>query len=348
MSDRDDELPEELRPDDEEALFPDEGEMAALRALLGPSDDDLAAPDHEALLAMTLGEDVATHAADEVEEADGLRRALDGDPDVDGAAAGLAELAEVLRVTARATEEIPATADADHEALLAVALGTEPEISAADREAATELAEHLDREPFAASLRAARGEGDLDVADAPVLLALAFEVTGGEAPTFAETTREAATTLADDLDGAGEGDAELLPWTQAVRAAAGKLPDLDQMSQERRIRASLEAEPARGGGGDLLNLSRVPMWLGAVVAAAAALVLLINFGARQDEPTAAMPGPVVDQAAAELKAPRSTAELFDPAVPFEAKGGESDRVDRILTARASDLRNNRFAAWGVR
>ena len=61
-----------------------------------------------------------------------------------------------------------------------------------------------------------------------------------------------------------------------------------------------------------------------------------------------MPSPVVSQAAADFKAPRSTAELFDPAVPFEAKGGESDRVDKILTARASDLRNNRFAAWGVR
>ena len=78
-------------------------------------------------------------------------------------------------------------------------------------------------------------------------------------------------------------------------------------------------------------------------------MLFINFGRQNDSgPTAGMPSPIVERATAELKAPRSTAELFDPAEPFEAKGGESARVDKILSARAADLRNNRFAAWGVR
>jgi len=88
VSDRDDELPEELRPDDEEALFPDEGEMAALRALLGPSDDDLAAPDHEALLAMTLGEDVAVvHDDDAIAEALGFVHVVRGENERDAALA---------------------------------------------------------------------------------------------------------------------------------------------------------------------------------------------------------------------------------------------------------------------
>jgi hypothetical protein len=45
---------------------------------------------------------------------------------------------------------------------------------------------------------------------------------------------------------------------------------------------------------------------------------------------------------------RSAADLFDPTTPFPRAGGESARVDRIASARASDLRDNRFAAWGVR
>ena len=42
---------------------------------------------------------------------------------------------------------------------------------------------------------------------------------------------------------------------------------------------------------------------------------------------------------------RSTQPLFRE--PFRAQGGESARVDRIAMARASDLRDNRFARWGV-
>jgi hypothetical protein len=43
---------------------------------------------------------------------------------------------------------------------------------------------------------------------------------------------------------------------------------------------------------------------------------------------------------------RSTQSLFRE--PFAHTGGESDRIDRIASARAADLRANRFAAWGVR
>jgi hypothetical protein len=47
----------------------------------------------------------------------------------------------------------------------------------------------------------------------------------------------------------------------------------------------------------------------------------------------------------ELAHLRSTQPLFDH--PFRSGEG-SARVDRIAMARSSDLRDNRFARWGVR
>lgn len=47
-----------------------------------------------------------------------------------------------------------------------------------------------------------------------------------------------------------------------------------------------------------------------------------------------------------LLAARSSQDLFDE--PFPRTGGTSDRIDRIASARARDLRENRYAAWGVR
>jgi hypothetical protein len=46
-----------------------------------------------------------------------------------------------------------------------------------------------------------------------------------------------------------------------------------------------------------------------------------------------------------LREARSTQALFRE--PFAERGGESRRIDRIASARASDLRDNRFARWSV-
>ena len=43
---------------------------------------------------------------------------------------------------------------------------------------------------------------------------------------------------------------------------------------------------------------------------------------------------------------RSTQALFPER--FAATGGETARIDRIAMARATDLRDNEFAKWGVR
>jgi hypothetical protein len=54
----------------------------------------------------------------------------------------------------------------------------------------------------------------------------------------------------------------------------------------------------------------------------------------------------VPDGAPTIVAVRSTQTLFD--APFPRRGGESARIDRIARARGSDLRENRFARWGVR
>jgi hypothetical protein len=55
----------------------------------------------------------------------------------------------------------------------------------------------------------------------------------------------------------------------------------------------------------------------------------------------------VHAAVLQLIPARSTEALFDPAEKFPVRGGESARVDKIASARAADLRANRFASWGV-
>ena len=75
-----------------------------------------------------------------------------------------------------------------------------------------------------------------------------------------------------------------------------------------------------------------------VAALAASMALFLG------RPVATQPG----VATAELLRARSADGLFDAATPFPRHGEESARVDRIASARAADLRNNRFAAWGVK
>jgi hypothetical protein len=99
----------------------------------------------------------------------------------------------------------------------------------------------------------------------------------------------------------------------------------------------------------------------AVAAMAAGVLLLFGkLGQREAAPppaavamapaasAAAAPGQDRPSERVPLIAARSTQELFDASKPFPRSGGESARVDRIATARAADLRANRFAAWGVR
>ena len=82
---------------------------------------------------------------------------------------------------------------------------------------------------------------------------------------------------------------------------------------------------------------RASMAIAGGVAMAAAIALVLGRpsadGARRNEAEPLVPV-------------RSTQSLFRE--PFARTGGESARIDRIASARAADLRDNRFAAWGVK
>ncbi|HEY8086269.1 MAG TPA: hypothetical protein VIF09_00440, partial [Polyangiaceae bacterium] len=82
---------------------------------------------------------------------------------------------------------------------------------------------------------------------------------------------------------------------------------------------------------------RVSFGASAVLALAAAVLLFVR-GDRQPPET------VTDAVAVAVS--RSTQPLFPERFP--ATGGETSRIDRIAMARATDLRDNEFAKWGVR
>lgn len=96
---------------------------------------------------------------------------------------------------------------------------------------------------------------------------------------------------------------------------------------------------------------RVVFGVGTALALAAAAILVVGRVGMQSARTADMSARVPMQAPALVQA-RSTQDLFEE--PFakplsrEARGATTARIDRIAMARAGDLRENRFAMWGVR
>jgi len=115
---------------------------------------------------------------------------------------------------------------------------------------------------------------------------------------------------------------------EAVRAASRPAPIAE--TTHRRIMNKALSKPTKGR---VLYLALGGLASAAAIAAALALVVR---GTRPAPEIAAAPAAVC----------RSAAELFPDG--FATTGGTSDRVDRIAYARARDLRENRFAAWGVR
>lgn len=131
-------------------------------------------------------------------------------------------------------------------------------------------------------------------------------------------------------------------------------------------RAGSKGESARGGASNEapapISLRRFRMGprtiatITTVVAMAAGVLLMVGRLGRDSASAPASvaqaPAPAATAVAQVERVPRiaarSTQELFDAATPFPRSGGESARVDRIATARAADLRANRFAAWGIR
>jgi hypothetical protein len=114
---------------------------------------------------------------------------------------------------------------------------------------------------------------------------------------------------------------------RAVKSASAPAP-LDAAALDAAVAQGLARPRARKGG----VVIRVVFGAGAVAVAAAILAVVV----RAPEPPRTV----------ELVHTRSTQSLFTER--FEARGGETARIDRIAIARASDLRENQFAKWGVR
>lgn len=78
--------------------------------------------------------------------------------------------------------------------------------------------------------------------------------------------------------------------------------------------------------------------IGASLAAAAAVLLLVTRSGAPHQESASLPDlPALAQS-------RSTAALF----VAESASAPSSRIDRIASARSRELRDNRYALWGVR
>jgi hypothetical protein len=216
--------------------------------------------------------------------------------------------------------------------------GEEPPFTDEELAAAAARRDHLGEgvDPLAGALRAAYAPAPLGPVD---LDAIVTRALGDEsAATRAEIA--AAERLRAELDGEGGEsagpDAEIL---RAMRLAASPT-DLAPERHEAILEAALRAPLRRRISGSVRRLSPVTMAaLTGVAALAAGLALFVG------RPTAPADRPA---ATAALVRARSADGLFDAATPFPRSGQESARIDRIASARAADLRQNRFAAWGVR
>ncbi len=138
--------------------------------------------------------------------------------------------------------------------------------------------------------------------------------------------RAAASALAAALDRpSGHADATFLRAVALAHAPTA----LEQREHEALISRAL-TRPRAADRGSVVR--RVSFGVAAALSVAAALALLVRTSPTPTGPT-------------RLAAARSTQALFDQ--PFQA-GAASARIDRIAVARQADLRDNRFAQWGVR
>lgn len=121
----------------------------------------------------------------------------------------------------------------------------------------------------------------------------------------------------------------------AYADAPEKRPPLSEDLNDRLVeRALVQRGEQRDGGAVRGRLIRVAF--GGTLAFAAAALVLLAFGSNPKKP---------EEDGTRLAQSRSTQELFRE--PFRADQG-SARIDRIAMARSGDLRENRFARWGVR
>lgn len=189
---------------------------------------------------------------------------------------------------------------------------------------------------------------------------LAFALEDPFAPASADELRESERLRqALETDDASHADAAL---ARALRAALSP-PPLAAQARERaeaRVRSDSGATAATHEGAhsgvDVPRASTKPqaeprrnvvfVTFGALaLAAAAGFALLIARPSAEPPPSAAFAVASATVSAHELLQSRTTGDLFPDR--FEA-GATTARIDRIASARERDLRENRYALWGVR
>jgi hypothetical protein len=210
------------------------------------------------------------------------------------------------------------------------------EVTAEERAEAEALREALvaGTDPLACALAAAHAPRALAAADLDAILARAL---GDEAAATTEERAEAA-RLRDALEDPSAAPSEVAGLARALRAAAAPSA-LDPQVNEAIVQAALR-HPVKNAVRLPRRIAPVTMVALASVAAMAAGVALF-VGHAAEAPRGA-------ESAVALLHARSAEDLFDAATPFPRRGEESSRMDRIASARTADLRNNRFAAWGVK
>lgn len=197
-------------------------------------------------------------------------------------------------------------------------------------------------EPVSSSLRSAQRPASLTDDDHEALLRRAL----GD-PLAPPTAREAelGAQLAALLDGDGPRrpapEVDDAARVARMLAAAHRPAAVNPLRHEAMLARVLAAPAARRGRGQV-----VAVVAGVLALAAAAALVFVR---REPAPISARAVPTTHVVAAQasLIRVRSTMDLFDPATPFPRTGGESDRIDRIVSARAGDLRQNRWSTWGV-
>ncbi|MEZ4225012.1 MAG: hypothetical protein R3B13_28925 [Polyangiaceae bacterium] len=195
---------------------------------------------------------------------------------------------------------------------------------------AEEAVELLDAEIEAAlseSVRAAWMPSELSPELNELLILQALEDPLAEATEdeLAESAR-----LRDAL--AGEGEHAHAHLARALQAAAQPHP-LPELLGERVVRRALPREAKRR------RWPLVATGATAVLALAASIALVVRSAGHSSSSNE------LARQAKELVQSRSTAALF----PSKFETGEASlRMDRITAARERDLRENRFAVWGVR
>jgi hypothetical protein len=213
-------------------------------------------------------------------------------------------------------------------------------VSQADQEEALLTPEQLSE--LLGALEAAWRPGELDSATNERLIAMALE--DPLAPATDEELAESA-RLRDALErGTPHEAAATLAMLRATFETSDASEPLIESSVNQAVHDALHSVPAptkkRQG-----NVIFAVFGASSAVLAAAALLLLFVGTASRSAPEQASVSSAEPSLAAGLARPRSTAPLFSER--FETEGTTA-RMDAIAGARSRDLRDNRFASWGVR